>query len=331
MLQLSLNLSTDYQNKSRSFLFFDGFLPFSGDNNNIWFADVRFLNREQRASEGNLGLGYRHELDSHPWIAGAYGFVDRRRSFDKNFFSTLTLGGELKGVDWSLGTNLYVPVGQSVKSAPSALNAILRPTTSAGIYNIYYNQGREAALTGFDVEAGHSIAKIPGLTAYIGGYGYPSAHQVSSRVGPLVRAEYNLSDSGLLGQHPLMDSTVIEGFMRHDSFIGTSYYVGLKFGLNLDGTPRYAMDPLHRRMIDPVWRDIDVITANDAKKTPILDVKANGTPVTVAIANNLSDLKNYLSQGIDVVGVNGTINTTPAPLLTKTNSFIAPQNAVLSL
>ncbi|MDI1351488.1 MAG: hypothetical protein PSV35_01765, partial [bacterium] len=42
-----LNLSSDYQNKSRSFLFFDGFLPFSGDNNNIWFADVRFLNREQ--------------------------------------------------------------------------------------------------------------------------------------------------------------------------------------------------------------------------------------------------------------------------------------------
>ncbi|MDI1351959.1 MAG: inverse autotransporter beta domain-containing protein, partial [bacterium] len=257
-----LNLSTDYQNKSRSFIFFDGFLPFSGDNNNIWFADVRFLNREQGASEGNVGLGYRHQMDTHPWIAGAYGFVDRRRSFDNNFFSELTVGGELKGVDWTLGTNFYVPVGQTVKADPYAFNATLTPAGAAGIYTINYNEGKEASLTGFDVEAGHAIPKVPGLMAYVGGYGYPSAHGVSSRVGPLVRAEYNLSDSGLLGEHPLMDSTVIEGFMRHDNFIGTSYYVGLKFGLNLDGTPRYDMDPIHRRMVDPVWHDIDLITAS---------------------------------------------------------------------
>ena len=326
-----LNISANYQNKSQSFGYFDAFLPFSTNNQNIWFADVRFLNRNQGKSRGNLGLGHRHLLNTHPWVAGAYGFFDRQVSQDNNYFSALTLGGELKAVDWSIGANVYVPVGKTVKSDPYAYNQALMPTSTANIYNIYYNQGKEAALTGVDIEASHVIAPIPGLTTYVGAYGYPSAHGVNKRVGPMLRGEYNLSDSGLLGEHPLMDSTVIEGFMCHDGFAGTNYYVGLKFSLNLDGTPRSKMNPLQRRMVDPVWKDLDVLSATDAKKTPILDVKANGTPVTVAVATNLADLNQYLSQGIDVVGVNGTINTTPNTFTNAAPLTVAPQSPVLSL
>ncbi|MDI1351836.1 MAG: hypothetical protein PSV35_03560 [bacterium] len=77
------------------------------------------------------------------------------------------------------------------------------------------------------------------------------------------------------------------------------------------------MAPLHRRMVYLVWCDINLITATDAKKTPILDLKAYGAAVTV-----YAQLQGYVNQGIDAVGVIGTIDTTAGTVFLKNNQIL---------
>src|SRR5882672_9785478 len=143
---------------TRSFGDVDIFLPLWQDQGSLLFGDLRGTFTAQPTEEGNFGLGYRTQI-SPEWILGGYGYFDIANSANSNLFYQVTLGLELKSVDWDFRVNGYIPInpdGGNIKqdSNPSIHingNTIQMQTESQG----------EKALYGFDGEVGWRVPLFP--------------------------------------------------------------------------------------------------------------------------------------------------------------------------
>src|SRR5215813_12430897 len=103
---------------TRSFGDVDIFLPLWQDQGSLLFGDLRGTFSAQPTEEGNFGLGYRTQI-SPEWILGGYGYFDIANSSHDDLFYQITLGVELKSVDWDFRLNGYIPInagGQSIKN-----------------------------------------------------------------------------------------------------------------------------------------------------------------------------------------------------------------------
>ncbi|MBF0166963.1 MAG: inverse autotransporter beta domain-containing protein [Alphaproteobacteria bacterium] len=89
----------------------DLFVPLVQNQQSLLFADFRTRLDDHGSQEGNFGLGARAMLD-HGWNLGAYGYFDRRRSDNGNYFNQATLGIEGLSQDWDVRLNSYLPVGR---------------------------------------------------------------------------------------------------------------------------------------------------------------------------------------------------------------------------
>src|SRR5260221_12195382 len=87
----------------------DIFIPVWQDQTSILFGDLRGTFSAQPTEEGNFGLGYRTQI-SPEWILGGYGYFDIANSANDNLFYQVTLGVELKSVDWDFRLNGYIPI-----------------------------------------------------------------------------------------------------------------------------------------------------------------------------------------------------------------------------
>lgn len=96
----------------------DLFAPIAQDAQTLYFANLRGRFDNNSSREGNLGLGVRRMLPSG-WNLGAYGYLDRRRSDNGNYYNQTTLGAELLGQDWDLRANAYFPFGTKARSLGS--------------------------------------------------------------------------------------------------------------------------------------------------------------------------------------------------------------------
>jgi hypothetical protein len=94
---------------TRSFGDVDIFLPLWQDQGSLLFGDLRGTFTAQPTEEGNFGLGYRTQI-SPEWILGGYGYFDIANSANDNLFYQVTLGLELKSVDWDFRLNGYIPI-----------------------------------------------------------------------------------------------------------------------------------------------------------------------------------------------------------------------------
>jgi hypothetical protein len=87
----------------------DIFIPLWQDQTSLLFGDLRGTFSAQPSQEGNFGLGYRTQLDTE-WILGGYGYFDIANSSHQDLFYQITLGLELKSVDWDFRVNGYIPI-----------------------------------------------------------------------------------------------------------------------------------------------------------------------------------------------------------------------------
>src|SRR5689334_24223804 len=94
---------------TRSFGDVDFFIPLWQDQGSLLFGDLRGTFSAQPTEEGNFGLGYRTQI-SPEWILGGYGYFDIANSPNDNLFYQVTLGVELKSVDWDFRLNGYIPI-----------------------------------------------------------------------------------------------------------------------------------------------------------------------------------------------------------------------------
>jgi len=234
------------------------FLPILQDETQLVFADLRGRIFDDSSAEGNWGLAYR-QLRPSGWIVGAYAFYDLRKSAFDNTWHQGTFGGELMNLDWDLRMNGYLAEGGA--QSAGAPTAFLWNGT-IGVAN-----SLERAYSGFDGEIGRLLWSSAGggdveVRGYVGGYHFDrDAAGFPDVSGPRARIEMRLYDLKLLGP----DSRLTLGYQFQYDDVRDSQSMGLltlrvPFGRG-GGDSGRRLTPIGRRMVEPIVRDVDVVSA----------------------------------------------------------------------
>lgn len=238
-------------------------LPLQQDENSLLFFDFRGRLDDNDYSEFNLGLAYRTILPSGNWIAGAYAFYDYKNSEFNNDFDQLTIGAELLSELWDFRVNGYIPESDPKSSAAASSFSIVGS-------DIFLTGAAEAAYYGFDYEVGRQVLqwgeKGNEIRGYFGGYYFDNDSNGFAHVaGPRVRAELRLFDVSLLGEGSRL---TFSGEYQWDEPRGSQGFGGLHMQIPLGRGAKsgesysVSLSPLKRRMLDPIVRDIDIVTQN---------------------------------------------------------------------
>lgn len=237
----------------------DLFIPIWQISTDLIFVDIRTYDRLGKSFEGNLHFGYRHLLPEKQILYGIYGAFDSKRTSFGNYFNQLILGGEYWIKNWFIGGNIYKTIGDTLDRINNKY-AEEAKVQQNGIYKnilITTDSLYERAMSGIDAEVGYEFTK--GLTGYVGGY-YFGAKGVNTVLGPRARLAYDWSldnDSRILG---IFDKIGLEGGVQKDKPRGTTWYLSINFRIGWLPEKQPVLSGVSRHMIDPVRRDIDIVS-----------------------------------------------------------------------
>ncbi|NEQ20143.1 MAG: hypothetical protein F6K28_13030 [Microcoleus sp. SIO2G3] len=153
---------------------FDGFTRFEGfvpllqkPGNNLTFIEGRLLLDNDANLGGNILLGYRTYNPNSRRIWGGYIGYDNRNT-GNNTFNQIGLGAESLGEIWDFHVNAYLPIGDNRQEVGDVL--IRESFFRENFLILDQQRNQEAAMGGFDVEAGARIAQL-GREGDLRGYG----------------------------------------------------------------------------------------------------------------------------------------------------------------
>jgi hypothetical protein len=274
---------------------YDLMLPLNQTNRSLFFTDFRLVDTAGSQLEGSLGFGYRQH---HPSVLdggliwGTYGYFDRLRTANNNFFNQFSIGGELFTNNWSMRANGYFPetdaqqtastvveqvgVQTSTAAAPALVNLIgtslvqLSGTTTTATTTTSNVEltARERALRGFDAEIGRRWLLSDNSDFGVHGGYYRFSSDGAPRIdGPSARAELRFFDFFNLGGSEA--SFGVE--WREDDVRSSEQFFSAR--MRIPFPIRRARDMrstnLDRRMSEFVVRDVDIVTfADDLNATP---------------------------------------------------------------
>ena len=242
----------------------DLFLPLLQDKNDMTFFNLRgqlqFDNTD--VSEYNIGLGHRHMFQE--WILGGYGYYDQRHTQFGNSFNQFTGGFEALSVDWAARVNGYLPENKTETMTSGANRQIITPGDQ--IFVQIDGIVQEKALPGVDGEVGY-LLPIPWgdtyeLRAYAGGYHFFGENNFQSVTGPRGRVEWRAYDLPVLGPGSrfMMGVEAQWDEARGEQAFGLAS-LRIPFDVFEDKSKRKGLKGLDRRMLQPVIRDVDVVTS----------------------------------------------------------------------
>ncbi|MDX2239098.1 MAG: right-handed parallel beta-helix repeat-containing protein [Leptolyngbyaceae cyanobacterium bins.302] len=235
----------------------NGFVPLAQKpGQSITFAEGRvLLSAEKGNPSANLIVGHRiYDQKSDRMYAGYLAYD--HRSTGNNGFNQLGFGVETLGKTWDVRANAYLPVGstrqlvaETINSSATFSNPFFQQNFLATTRTLQQqiNQKFEAAVGGFDLEAGGKLAKL-GVTGELRGYGgvyYLKAPESDGAVGVRARLEARITDTIQAG---LVVST--------DRLFGTN--AALSVGVTLPTTrPRRdtLKEPFLARLGDSIYRN----------------------------------------------------------------------------
>ena len=233
----------------------------------ILFADLRGVADTERGLEGNAGLGYRGMIGTrYRWIYGAYTFFDARRTKSNKLYYQVNPGVELLSEDFDVRANGYIPVGrtryQLSGSTASAGGAGQVQVVGTRIFMSVPGGGEEeVSMAGVDGEVGVRIPWLvePEVRLYAGGYAFfrPGVKPI---MGPRFRAEARLFDLPLLGPQSRFTFGIETSWdrVRKQQVYG---FLNLRIPLGaVAPAASPALDRFERRMVDPIVKDVDVVT-----------------------------------------------------------------------
>lgn len=310
------------------------FLPLRQDSESLLFADMRGVWTDLKTAEGNWGLGFRRIFPSE-WILGGYAFYDLRRSQHGNKFQQATLGAELLNVNWGFRLNGYIP-DREVELVPGLNTAFIQGN------NIVVGRGEERAYYGIDYEVERlfwhmrSADETPnnggGLSAMLsrldaevwaaaGVFHFDNETAGFENItGPKFRTELRLYDLPNLG----VDSRlVVSGQYAHDGVRGNVFSgmmtVRIPFGPGGRGSD-WQLNPLERRMVTPIVRDIDVVTNIATVLEPAKVARTNAAINSVVVVDASGDIANEVTAAgansvVILDGGAGAFNTTGTVVL----------------
>ncbi len=197
---------------SDSYGSFEGFVPLGQTpGSNLTFLEGRLLlSTENALASGNIILGHRFYSPNNNRTFGGYVAFDARNTGNSSF-NQLGVGVETLGETWDARANAYFPIGDTRQLAQEQVFnspiSVSDPFFQGNFLAQTRNQQRlinrryEAAMTGFDVEAGVKVAQL-GQTGDLRAYGglyYYDAPGSSGGVGWRTRLEARRSDTFKLG------------------------------------------------------------------------------------------------------------------------------------
>ena len=242
----------------------DLFLPILQDPNDMTFFNLRgqlqFDNTD--VHEYNIGLGHRHMFKD--WILGGYGYFDQRHTQFGSAYSQFTGGLEAMSVDWAFRMNGYLPENKTETIMSGANVSVIRPGDQIKVQVDGLVQ--EKALPGVDGEVGY-LLPIPWkdtyeLRVYAGGYHFFGEDQFESVTGPRGRLEWRSYDLPVLGPGSrfMMGVEAQWDEPRGSQAFGLAS-LRIPFDVFSDKSERTQLTGLDRRMLQPVIRDVDVVTS----------------------------------------------------------------------
>ncbi len=304
------------------------FLPIWDDSHSMIFADLRGLWNDHSAAEGNWGIGYREIVDET--VYGIYGFYDLRHSENNINYNQITLGFEVLAINWGMRINGYIPEDNS---QIVSTDAFLRGN------QIVVSSNRETAYYGADLEGemilwrhqrlshmpDHTSNPITDLDAELwasAGVFYFDAYESGFEeiFGPRIRAELRLYDLGLLGDGSRL---VIGGQYEYDEVRGNTTTALLSVRIPLQAIVNAVTDKptlVDRRMMTPIVRDVNVITANISREEAAVNpLTGDQISNVVTVNSNTADVPNTVTTAgnnslVIANGDSGTINTTNVQL-----------------
>ncbi|MBD2017238.1 S-layer family protein [Microcoleus sp. FACHB-53] len=244
---------------------FEGFVPLlQNPGTNLTFLEGRLLLDNSADLGGNLLLGHRLYNSELNRTFGGYVSYDNR-STGKSSFNQLGLGLESLGKVWDFRVNGYIPLGNSRKLVSetgfdTGLQASGTPffqgnyLITQAIRESQQVRRYEAALGGFDIEAGAKIAKL-GDSGDLRGYGgvyYYGGKGTDSALGWRVRLEARptdnlnigvaVQDDRIFGTNVLFNVGVTFPGTRPKRFKNESESVVARLGESISRTNSIAVD-----------------------------------------------------------------------------------------
>lgn len=191
-------------------------MPYSLNDENFIFADVRgFITNSSRAG-GNAGLGYRYLSEDYNAWGGASLWYDADDSTSK-LFQQIGLSFEGLIQRFELRSNVYLPI----TSTQTISNTVSGAQISGTQILFGRNIDMGTAMRGVDAEFGYSlpVRKRHVVRAFVGGYFF-DANNVSSVSGVRLRAEAVINNSA-----------TAQVMYTNDKLFGSNVMVGVSLQL----------------------------------------------------------------------------------------------------
>ncbi|MDD9912698.1 MAG: inverse autotransporter beta domain-containing protein [Alphaproteobacteria bacterium] len=264
----------------------DFILPINQNDDSLVFADIRGTVTSHGGKEINLGVGYRQikniDFIDRDVIYGVYGFFDHRRSPYDNYFSQVTLGGEVLTDTWDMRLNWYQPLTKDGVAAYSPGGTKGSLYLDGSLFKISNGESYEHALHGFDIEIGRRLPGMARTRAYLAHYNFGGGEQASVD-GVRTRLQSHVTDWIKLEGEYSYDQVRSNNF-----FVGATVRVPLNFSFNGDKLWLFEKQQeisLRSRMLEPIVRDVDIVTkAETLSDIPVLTV--GGEQVEVWVVDN---------------------------------------------
>ncbi|MEP0857506.1 right-handed parallel beta-helix repeat-containing protein [Trichocoleus sp. DQ-U1] len=238
-----------------------GFVPLWQNSDNLTFLEGRLLlSTEDSHISSNIVLGHRFYSAKDNRILGGYVAFDTHDTGNSNF-NQLGAGFESLGENWDIRANAYIPVGDTRQLTQERVFSTGLSFSDPFFQGNFLGQTRnqqlqrdrnfEAAMAGFDVEAGMKIAQISrtgDLRGYAGLY-YYDAPGSAEILGWRTRVEARPTDTFRLGL-----------LLSNDATFGTNLV--LSVGANFPGTrPRgiRTEDRVLARLGESVTRNANIV------------------------------------------------------------------------
>ncbi len=255
---------------NRSYGQIAAFMPVVENDDNLMFADIRFMHHlpqlkkkknslyDSKSYEANFGLGYRQAINEETVIGGAVYYDLRNTQIGSGLFSGMTFNVHFLTPTWQSHANVYVPVGKK------EITKIDRSLTGNGkvldrdIFFIYdENKVTEKSLPGADFRLSRNI---PGLDAL--------------RVGSLFYffkdKKTSIAGGGIDLSWEIAENIKFDTNYTYDKVRKSNILAGFRFSIPV-GKARTKFSKL---MSTRVERDLDIITNRQAIKS-LQEVKQN--------------------------------------------------------
>ncbi|HEX3810282.1 MAG TPA: hypothetical protein VHW02_11360 [Rhizomicrobium sp.] len=239
----------------------DIFVPAWQNLDSLLFVNLGVGTATRQDVFSGVNIGYRTKV-SPEWILGGYVGFDASQADDSHTFHQYTAGAEAMSADWDARINGYL-AGKGV-AANGHYQLAIQDTSIAIL------QSQTAGFSGFDGEVGYRVFNTDNtdVRLFVGGFSFTHHDDFRYRdmSGPMARAEVNIFDLDELGPQSRIS---LQAEISHDSVRKTSGFVGANLRIALgdsSGGGAQALSDLDRRLVDPVRRRDNVLTATEYNK-----------------------------------------------------------------